>query len=277
MNGKNRALPEPHSKPHRVLTKARGPPASKPATPPDSPKRFSQRMPPAVDDVDRDKRQPTLPDVSHPAFRAERVGPPVPAPSPPVPGPSHRHNNNSAQRPNVGDIDPLAMKRRTKVPAERNLPAPPPPKAIPTPASSTEDHSREKTPKLIPEPIPIPDGDIITQQAASPGPYDAVAPRPRSRPMTGMFMTAFTLPGFLSDAGLLYSLLEYLTFYDWIMLYSVSKYLRKQLEDERDLREEVLERFLETIGYERWIWDEQEPLSLSLMVSTIPLSMKRMG
>lgn len=207
---------------------------------------------------------------------AEDIEAPVPAPGPPVPAPapSLRYNNN-IQRPNVGDVDPLAMKRRTKVPAERNVPAPSTAKPTATAMPSADSLSWEKTMNSIPEPIPVPDADIITEQVASPGPYDAAAPRPRSRPMTGMFMAASTLAGFLTEASLLYSLLEYLTFYDWVMLFSVSKHLRKQLENERDLREEVLERFLETVGYERWIWNEQEPLSLSLVVSTIRLSIKR--
>ena len=102
----------------------------------------------------------------------------------------------------------------------------------------------------------------------------SAAPRPGSRPMTGMFIVASTLARFLTEASLLYSLLEYLTFYDWVMLFSVSKHLRKQLENERDLCEEVLEQFLETVGYEQWIWNEQEPLLLSLGISTIHLSIK---
>ena len=263
MNGQNRTLPITPSKPHRVLTKARGPPASKHSTSPDSSKRLSRRIPL---DVDVGDRQPTSPDIWQP-FMAEGVEAPGPAPTPPAPGPSPRYNSN-AQRPIVEDVDPLAMRRRTKAPAERNVPAPSPAKPIAAPVPSAESIPCERITKSIPEPN---DAGAITEQVASPGPYDAVAPRPRSRPMTGMFMTAFTLPGFLTDAGLLYSLLEYLTFFDWVMLYSVSKHLRKQLEDERDLREEVLERFLETVGYERWTWDEQEPLSLSLVVSAMPL------
>lgn len=85
--------------------------------------------------------------------------------------------------------------------------------------------------------------------------------------MTAFSMTAFTLTGFLSDAGLLYSLLGYLTFYDWVMLSSISKQVHSQLEEERDLREEVLERYLETVGYERWTWNTEEPLSLTIQVS----------
>ena len=32
------------------------------------------------------------------------------------------------------------------------------------------------------------------------------------------------------------------------------------------LREAILERFLKTVGYSRWIWDDPDPLSLSLQV-----------
>jgi hypothetical protein len=89
--------------------------------------------------------------------------------------------------------------------------------------------------------------------------------------MTAFSMTAFSLTGFLSDAGLLYNFLPYLSFFDWMAVFSLSKQVRTQLEQERDLREEVLERYLETIGYERWGWDEHEPLSLSLRVCSFPL------
>jgi len=79
---------------------------------------------------------------------------------------------------------------------------------------------------------------------------------------------AFTLADFVSDAELLQSLLQYLTFYDWSLLASVSRVIRIVMVQKKDVREEILERYLSgTIGYQRWSWDEPDPLSLSIQVS----------
>jgi len=79
---------------------------------------------------------------------------------------------------------------------------------------------------------------------------------------------AFTLADFVSDAELFQSLLQYLTFYDWSLLASVSRVIRIVMVQKKDVREEILERYLSgTIGYQRWSWDEPEPLSLSIQVS----------
>ena len=70
---------------------------------------------------------------------------------------------------------------------------------------------------------------------------------------------------------LLRALLQYLSFYDWCILQGVSKNLRSQLNHTKELKEEVLERYLSTIGYARWIW-EKEPLVISLRVRPGQLS-----
>lgn len=68
---------------------------------------------------------------------------------------------------------------------------------------------------------------------------------------------------------LLCALLQYLSFYDWCILQGVSKNLRSQLSHAKELKEEVLERYLSTIGYARWIWEEKEPLMISLRVRSV--------
>lgn len=65
---------------------------------------------------------------------------------------------------------------------------------------------------------------------------------------------------------LLRTLLQYLSFYDWCILQGTNKSLRSQLSHVRELKEEVLERYLSTIGYARWVWEEDEPLPISLRV-----------
>jgi len=71
---------------------------------------------------------------------------------------------------------------------------------------------------------------------------------------------------------LLRALLQYLSFYDWCILQAVSKSLRSQLSHVKELREEILERYLSTIGYARWAWEEDEPLVISLRVNSSWLS-----
>lgn len=77
----------------------------------------------------------------------------------------------------------------------------------------------------------------------------------------------FPLDLYLSDPHLLSSLLAYLSFYDWCILSSVSKRIRLIFIQSNVLKEEVLERYLQTVGYSRWAWDVVEPLPLSLTVS----------
>lgn len=100
--------------------------------------------------------------------------------------------------------------------------------------------------------------DMIVQQQQQQGedveePYDPI-----------------TLVQFLSDPTLLSTLLAFLSFYDWCMLMAVSKEIRILLVQTKELKEVVLERYLRTVGYSRWMWDDPEPLSLSLQVGDIP-------
>ena len=76
----------------------------------------------------------------------------------------------------------------------------------------------------------------------------------------------FNLARLLSHHHVVRSLLEYMNFYEWCILSSISKEIRILLVQSPPLREEVLERFLKTVGYGRWSWSEPEPLSLSLQV-----------
>ena len=70
---------------------------------------------------------------------------------------------------------------------------------------------------------------------------------------------------------LLRALLHYLSFYDWCVLQGVNKSLRSQLSHVKELKDEILERYLSTIGYARWIWEEDEPLVISLRVKSSQL------
>ncbi|KAG7092560.1 hypothetical protein E1B28_008909 [Marasmius oreades] len=74
----------------------------------------------------------------------------------------------------------------------------------------------------------------------------------------------FPLPLFLTDPALLSSLLSYLCFYEWCTLLSLSKGIRSTLLETPQLKETVLERYLDTVGYSRWVWPDAEPLTLSI-------------
>ncbi|CCM01783.1 uncharacterized protein FIBRA_03850 [Fibroporia radiculosa] len=62
----------------------------------------------------------------------------------------------------------------------------------------------------------------------------------------------------LMTPPLLAGLLAHLTFAEWCAVSRVSKAARETVDRERELRECVLERFLCTVGYVRWIWGEKE-------------------
>ncbi|KAL0071316.1 hypothetical protein AAF712_001172 [Marasmius tenuissimus] len=74
----------------------------------------------------------------------------------------------------------------------------------------------------------------------------------------------FPLRLLVVEPAVLSSLLSYLSFYEWCTLLCLSKGIRATLWESPQLKEEVLERYLDTVGYSRWTWPEQEPLTLSL-------------
>jgi hypothetical protein len=74
------------------------------------------------------------------------------------------------------------------------------------------------------------------------------------------------LTGFLSDLDLVRSLLPFLSFCDWCSVLSLSRVIRHTFVQDPQLRETVLERFLRLVGYTRWVWEEPDPVSLSLQV-----------
>jgi hypothetical protein len=74
------------------------------------------------------------------------------------------------------------------------------------------------------------------------------------------------LTGFLSHPDLLRSLLPFISFYDWCLVLSLSRVIRHTFVQDLQLRETVLERFLRLVGYTRWVWEESDPVSLSLQV-----------
>ena len=81
------------------------------------------------------------------------------------------------------------------------------------------------------------------------------------------------LTDFLSEPQLLRHPLEFFAIYDWRIILSLSRAVRHLLVQNVVLRDTVLERFLRTVGYSRWMWPDPDPLSLSLQVRVFFMSM----
>jgi hypothetical protein len=79
----------------------------------------------------------------------------------------------------------------------------------------------------------------------------------------------FPLATCVTSPPLLSALLAYLSFYDWCILSAVTKEIRMRLVGTAELREVALERYLRTVGYSRWAWEDVDPLELSLLVCFI--------
>ena len=75
----------------------------------------------------------------------------------------------------------------------------------------------------------------------------------------------YPLLAHLSQSALLENLLAHLAYYEWLTLASVSRDIRKALYE--DGREQVLARYLQTVGYCTWGWKDPEPLILTVHVS----------
>ena len=75
----------------------------------------------------------------------------------------------------------------------------------------------------------------------------------------------YPLAKHLGNSALAESLLGYLSYYEWTTLCVASKEIRQIMFVDR--REQVLERYLRTVGYEKWAWSHPEPLILTVQVS----------
>ena len=88
--------------------------------------------------------------------------------------------------------------------------------------------------------------------------------RPQSQMSTSTDSSSYPLLAHLSDPVLLESLLAYLSYFEWLKLSTASKEVRQVLYE--DGREQVLSRYLQTVGYSKWTWNDPEPLILTIEV-----------
>ena len=141
--------------------------------------------------------------------------------------------------------------------------------APPTPVSPDE-HRKTRTKKKKKRH----DDDSQTESTLAPPMSDnsdaiavpSAAEEEPEEPEPEPILPLYTIIDFLSDPQLLSSLLTFFSFYDWCLLSSLSKEIRMLLVQSPALRETVLERFLKTVGYSRWVWEDPDPLLLSLQV-----------
>lgn len=86
--------------------------------------------------------------------------------------------------------------------------------------------------------------------------------------------SSYPLVKHLSEPSLLAALLNELSFPEWMALWSLSKEVRTMLEQVRELREEVLERYLGIVGYVRWRWEPQTPEPFRLTLKELAMYMR---
>lgn len=141
---------------------------------------------------------------------------------------------------------------------------------VPPTPPSPEDYARARTQRrgngldksrapLPPPPITHEDHETMSQAEIVQQPTEPEEPPEPA---------CYPLISHIADPVLLSNLLCYLAYFEWCQLSAVSKDVRRVVSENRELEELVLERYLRTVGYDRWSWKQLEPLQLSLQVST---------
>jgi hypothetical protein len=88
-------------------------------------------------------------------------------------------------------------------------------------------------------------------------------------PENDVVQSFYPIERHLSQPFLLHCVLRYLSYGDLMVLLWLNRFVRRSLTEVRELREEVLERYLRTVGYVRWEFKQKEPLTLSLKVGDV--------
>ncbi|KAG9220129.1 hypothetical protein CCMSSC00406_0007176 [Pleurotus cornucopiae] len=132
--------------------------------------------------------------------------------------------------------------------------------------SSVEGVSQDEHPLGKPDSSPVKPGDYREARTMRRGeglekPPAFMADMPIRKDRTPI---PFPLEVFLADPTLLSGLLAYLTFSEWCRLSTMNKQIRALLTEAPGSKEIILERYLSTVGYARWIYDGVDPLPLSI-------------
>ncbi|CAL1711003.1 unnamed protein product [Somion occarium] len=163
-------------------------------------------------------------------------------------------------QPNVVAVQPLqAALPISPVTPERRT------RQLPTPPSSEEyvqarAHRRGEWLQKI-RPVHV---EHSVAAPLQPEPSPSVSQSPSIEPVEPDEPKYYPLALHLTNPVLLGNLLVYLSFYEWCVLSSVNKETRNTIYEQRELEEVILERFLQTVGYAKWVWKQPEPLVLTL-------------
>jgi hypothetical protein len=181
----------------------------------------------------------------------------------PTPRNHHTHANMTSDSSEVEKSSPITTRPRSGSDSS---------------AKGRSTRSTKKKPAAVPTqaPAPIPSVPQNSYAPISPlRPYAQPRPSLQQPPATQLsipappllFPSYYPITVHLSRTYLLAPLLACISFKGWLVLWSTASALRKKLDDTRDLRELVLERFLGSVGYRRWeVPGRNEPLTLTLRV-----------
>ncbi|TCD61644.1 hypothetical protein EIP91_008132 [Steccherinum ochraceum] len=178
------------------------------------------------------------------------------------------------ERERERDVSPAPLQQVAPTTMAPSPPPAPPPKQLPTPPSppSPEDYARarsqrrghalDKSRAPLPPPPPVEFEEQMLEEPETPSPFeDMQEPSGSEGPSELQY---YPLARHVSDPVLLANLLCYLAYFEWCQLAAVSREIRTVVAQNRELEELVLERYLRTVGYDRWSWKQKEPLKLSL-------------
>ncbi|CAE6487904.1 unnamed protein product [Rhizoctonia solani] len=161
-----------------------------------------------------------------------------------------------------GGEDPFARAPPTIVKTTKRVQEPAPKRAMPlSPPLSSDDHDTR-----IPNGLDAQKDDKspMTPALTDPETDESAEPETTTPPGSPPPPKIYPLETHLNMPSLLAALLPHLSFRDWNALNALNAGLRRQLEDTRALREEILEYWLRGVGYARWKAHKREPLALTL-------------
>jgi hypothetical protein len=212
------------------------------------------------------EEQPSTRSVLHhqPSYRASQaMAGPVPAampdnvsapPSPSKPSAHHSYHAVPARTPPT-QLPRAQWPEQTHQPSTSIQPLTPPDDYVPVLRHSRET-SMTKTKRISPNNV-----EELEVFAGHEPCSELIRPHSEA-PSEPSF---YPLLAHLSDPVLLENLLAYFSYYEWLTLSATSKETRRVLYE--DGREQVLSRYLHTVGYSKWIWKDPEPLMLTVEVS----------
>jgi hypothetical protein len=192
-----------------------------------------------------------------------RDGPPSAPPPPPSSTGSSSPRTESSAVPESESEEPATPRQDTFFEQQQNA-------VNTTPPQKVHNNNNNNNPQAPPSPVTPEEyrtarsrrrGDHL--EKTPPSAVKGVEVRETRIPGPFPLATCVTSPPLLS------ALLAYLSFYDWCILSAVTKEIRMRLVGTAELREVALERYLRTVGYSRWAWEDVDPLELSLLVCFI--------